>query len=293
MLKAAAIQFSSKGDCETNVDKALELADLAVDRGAKLLAFPELCTTRWFAYLMRQGNFELAETVPGPTTDRICRFAEEKDAVIVFPLFEKGGRGKYYNSAMVVDANGALLGVYRKNHVPNVTGWHEKFYFLPGDLGFPVFHTKIGRIGVQISWDVFFPEGSRILALKGAELVVVPTSSAHASQDRWERMIAGNAISNGMFFLRVNRVGREDKQSFYGKSFCMDPHGELLHRPAGSRDSVHLTEVDLDVVRDTRNEWAFFRDRREETYEGLGSRLKGADNLGLPTVNYSGKKNCE
>ena len=238
MLKVAALQFASREDRESNVRKALELSELAVERGAGLLAFPELCTSRWFPAKMRQGNFELAEAVPGPSTDTFCRFARQNDVVVVLPLFEKAGKGKYYNSAVVIDADGTLLGVYRKTHVPNVTGWHEKFYFLPGDLGFQVFDTRVGRIAVQLSWDVFFPEGSRILALKGAQVVVVPTSNAYSSHDRWERMFAGNAIANGMYFVRVNRVGREDKISFYGKSFCMNPHGELLHRPAGSRDSV-------------------------------------------------------
>ena len=288
MLKVAAIQFSNKGDGENNLGKAIELSNLAVERGAGLIAFPELCTTKWFPSKMRQGYFDLAETIPGPSTDRMCRFALENDVVAVLPVFEKGGKGRYYNSAAVIDANGALLGVYRKAHVPNVPGWNERFYFLPGDLGFPVFSTKVGRIGVQLSWDVFFPEGSRILALKGARMIVVPTSNAHASCNRWERMLAGNAISNGIFILRVNRVGKEDKQTFYGKSFCMDPHGELLQKAAGARDSVHLTAVDLGDVDSVRNEWAFFRDRREELYGGLRQRMDGADGLGLPTVGYSG-----
>ena len=153
MLKVAAIQFAGKGDWKNNLEKALELSRLAVERGAKLIAFPEICTTKWFPSMLRQGYFDLAETIPGPSTDRMCRFALENDVVVVLPVFEKGGKGKYYNSAAVIDANGALLGVYRKVHVPNVPGWNERFYFLPGDLGFPVFPTKVGRIGVQISWE--------------------------------------------------------------------------------------------------------------------------------------------
>jgi len=288
MIKVAAIQLASREDSTACLDKMMELADLAVERGAQLLAFPELSTTRWFPSRMRQGNFGLAETVPGEGTDRMCEFASANGVVIVYPVFEKAGRGEYYNSAVVVDADGRLAGVYRKMHIPNVMGWHERFYFLPGNKGFPVFETRVGPIGVQISWDVFFPEGSRILALKGAELIVVPTSNAHASHDRWERMIAGNALANGIFFLRVNRVGREEKQSFYGKSFCMDPHGELVHRPAGSRDSVHISGIDLSEVTKTREEWAFFRDRRENQYGELGKRLPAADKLGLPSGLYSG-----
>ncbi len=293
MIKVAGIQLASREDSEASQSKMVELADLAVERGAELLAFPELCTTKWFPNRMRQGNFDLAETIPGPGTELMCEFAADHGVVIVFPVFEKAGKGEYYNSAAVIDADGSLAGVYRKMHIPNVLGWHERFYFLPGNKGFPVFETRIGTIGVQISWDVFFPEGSRILALKGAELIVVPTSNAHASQDRWERMIAGNALANGIFFLRVNRVGREEKQAFYGKSFCMDPHGDLLHRPAGSRDSVHITAIDLDEVMRTREEWAFFKDRRENQYGGLVERLPMADKLGLPSGLYSGGKDVK
>jgi N-carbamoylputrescine amidase len=288
MVKVAGIQFTTRGDARTNLDKALELAALAAERGAGLVAFPELCTTKWFPARMKQGNFELAETIPGPSTDRVARFAAASGVVVVLPIFEKGGKGKYYNSAMVLDADGSLRGIYRKIHVPNVMGWHEKFYFLPGDLGFPVFETRIGTIGVQISWDVYFPEGSRILALKGAGLVVVPTANAHLSHDRWERMIAGNALANNLYFLRVNRVGREEKQTFYGRSFCINPHGELLHKSAGSRDSIHMTVIDPDEVYRTREEWAFFRDRREDQYGDIGNRLPAADSLGLPSGLYSG-----
>ncbi|MCJ7500489.1 acyltransferase [bacterium] len=291
MIKVAGIQLASREDSEATLGKMVELADLAVERGAELLAFPELCATKWFPSRMRQGNFELAETVPGPGTDRMCEFAASNGVVIVYPLFEKAGKGEYYNSAVVIDADGTMVGVYRKVHIPNVMGWHERFYFLPGNKGFPVFETRFGTIGVQISWDVFFPEGPRILALKGADLIIVPTSNAHASQERWEKMIAGNALANSTFFLRVNRVGREEKQSFYGKSFCMDPHGEMVHRPAGSRDSVHITAIDLDEVTRTREEWAFFRDRRESQYGELGERLPTADKLGLPSGLYSGGKN--
>ncbi|MGD8353885.1 MAG: nitrilase-related carbon-nitrogen hydrolase [Pseudomonadota bacterium] len=293
MVKVAGIQLASREDSEASLVKMFELADLAVERGAELLAFPELCATKWFPNRMRQGNFDLAENVPGPSTDRMCEFAGQNGVVIVFPVFEKAGKGQYYNSAAVIDADGSLAGVYRKMHIPNVMGWHERFYFLPGNNGFPVFKTRIGIIGVQISWDVYFPEGSRILALKGAELIIVPSSSAHASQERWEKMIAGNALANSVFFLRVNRVGREEKQVFYGKSFCMDPHGEMVHRPAGSRDSVHITAIDFNEVISTREEWAFFRDRRENQYGELGERLPAADKLGLPAGLYSGGKNVK
>lgn len=289
MVKVAGIQFSTRGDALSNLEKALELAALAAEKGAGLVAFPELSTTRWFPGRTKQGSFDLAETIPGPSTERMARFAADHGIVVVLPMFEGAGKGRYYNSAAVIDADGELLGVYRKVHIPNVMGWHEKFYFLPGDTGFPVFETRIGKLGIQISWDVYFPEGSRILALKGADLVVAPTSNAYHNHERWERMIAGNALANGVFFLRVNRVGREEKQSFYGKTFCMDPHGELVQKPAGSRDSVHISVIDLEEVRRTREEWAFFRDRREDQYGAIRERFPGADGLGLPSGLYSGR----
>ncbi len=289
MVKVAGVQFSTRGNAGSNLEKALELAALAAEKGAGLVAFPELCTTRWFPGRTKQASFELAETIPGPSTDRMASFAADHGLVVVLPVFERAGKGKFFNSAAVIDADGRLLGVYRKIHIPNVMGWHEKFYFLPGDLGFPVFETRVGRIAIQISWDVYFPEGSRILALKGAELVVVPTSNAFGNHERWEKMIAGNALANGIYFLRVNRVGREEKQAFYGKTFCMNPHGELVQKSAGLRDSVHLSAIDFDEVLRTREEWAFFRDRREDQYSAIKDRLPAADSLGLPSGLYSGR----
>lgn len=288
MTKVAAVQFSSRDAAEKNLDKGLELATLAVERGAELVAFPELCTTRWFPSRMKQASFGLAEEIPGPVVEKVSGFASQHRVVVLLPMFEKAGSGKYYNSAAVIDADGSLAGVYRKSHIPNINGWHEKFYFLPGNKGFPVFDTAAGRIGVQISWDIYFPEASRIQALAGAQLIVVPTANAYASHERWERMFAGNALANGLFFLRVNRVGREEKQTFYGRSFCMNPHGELEHRPAGSRDSIHMTDIDLGEIERARNEWAFFRDRREELYDDIGRSLPGAESLGLPAGHYSG-----
>jgi len=287
-MKLAAVQFSSRDEIQNNINKAVELATLAAERGAQLIAFPELCTTPWFPARMRQSNFSLAEPVPGPGTDTFSNFAVKHRAVIVLPMFEDAGDGKYYNSAVVIDADGSICGVYRKSHLPNVNGWHEKFYFLPGNSGFRVFDTQVGRIGVQISWDIYFPEGTRILALQGADIIISPAANAHASHDRWEKMYAGNALANGLFILRVNRVGREEKQVFYGKSFCMNPHGELVHKAAGSRDSVHLTAIEPEEVRKAREEWAFFRDRREELYLDIKKRLDGADALGLPSGLYSG-----
>jgi N-carbamoylputrescine amidase len=287
-FKAAAIQFAWRGDREATLAKALELADLAAEKGAKLVAFPELCTTPFFPARMAAAAFGLAEPVPGPSTDLFCGFAARKQVAVVLPLFERAGRGRFFNSAAVIDADGSLLGVTRKAHIPHLEGWNEKFYFLPGDAGFPVFTTRVGKVGVLLSWDAFFPEAARILALGGAELLVVPTANAFASQDRWEKVLAGSAIANAAFVLRVNRVGTEERQAFYGSSFCLNPHGEALHRPTGPREAVYLASVNPDEVERTRREWSFFRDRRDGEYGGLAARLPGADALGLPAVKYGG-----
>ncbi len=289
-LKLAAIQLAFRQDREKTLARALDLAELACDKGARLLAFPELATTPFFPSRMRTDAFDLAETIPGFTSDLFCEFASRRAVTVVLPLFERAGKGRFFNSVAVIDAGGAVAGVYRKAHVPHLDGWFEKFYFLPGDLGFPVFATRAARVGVLLSWDAFFPEAARALALGGAEVIIVPTSNAFASAERWERLLSGISIANSVFLLRVNRVGTEERQTFYGQSLCLNPHGELVHRPAGSREAVYLAPVDLSEVERTRQEWSFFRDRREDLYRELGQRLPGADALGLPAVPYGGSE---
>jgi N-carbamoylputrescine amidase len=165
------------------------------------------------------------------------------------------------------------LGKYRKNHIPQIPNYEEKFYFRPGDLGYPVFPTGFATLGIQICWDNFFPEGSRILALRGAELILAPTAtSTLAAIPKWEKMIASHAIANGIFVFRINRVGREGKIAFYGRSFCADPHGEFLCEPSGQGDGAIFADIDLGMVREARETWAFFRDRRPEIYGELAGK---------------------
>jgi len=203
--------------------------------------------------------------------------AREKGVAIVCPLFEAEGEKTFYNSAVVIDAGGTVLGCYRKVHVPQIPLWEEKYYFSPGNLGFPVFETQFAAIGIQICWDNFFPEGTRILALKGAQVIFSPTAAAFASQKRWETVISGHAISNGVYIFRVNRVGGEEKQDFYGRSFCVSPEGELLDQPTGMNESIALIDVDLKAIETVRKEWSFFRDRRTEAYEEIVQRKVPAD----------------
>ena len=272
MVKLAGIQISSGEEKERNIEKAVQFAQVAVERGAQLICFPELFITHWFPMGMDERHFSLAEKADGPSIRRMQELAKTYDVALICPLFETEGTGSFYNSTVIIDAGGEILGSYRKIHIPRIPLWEEKYYFSPGNLGFPVFRTKFATIGIQICWDNFFPEGSRILALKGAEIIFSPTAAAFASQKRWETVISGNAISNGIYVLRVNRVGSEAKQDFYGKSFCMSPDGELMDKPAGMKEGIALIDVDLKAIDQVRREWPFFKDRRPEAYEEI---LKG------------------
>ncbi len=273
MLKVAGIQMNCYGDKIKNLKKAQMLAEIAVDQGAKIICFQELFQTHWFPSDINPENFELAEEVPGLTTEAMQKVAQKSETVMVLPIFEKGPRGAHYNTAVIIEANGEILGKYRKIHVPQIPLWEEKAYFQPGDLGFPVFAARYGRIGVQICWDNFFPEGSRILALKGAQVIFSPTAAAFASQEKWERVICANGATNGCYIFRVNRVGNEPKQNFYGESFCASPEGELIAEPSGVHEGVVMAEIDLLEIERTRRVWTFWRDRRPEVYGELLSQI--------------------
>ncbi|HSR10693.1 MAG TPA: nitrilase-related carbon-nitrogen hydrolase [Thermodesulfobacteriota bacterium] len=269
VLKIAGIQMNCSPDREKNLEKAVYLAKLAIEGGARLICFQELFTTPWFPMDIHAGNFAFAEEVPGPTTLIMQDLARKAETVLVLPLFEKDPRGLFFNSAVVIDADGRILGTYRKIHLPQIPLWEETAYFRPGDLGFPVFETRYARVGVQICWDNFFPEGSRILALKGAQIVLAPTAAALQSHSKWEKVICANAAANGIYVLRVNRVGKEPRQSFYGKSFCADPEGELVDEPSGGHEGVVEVPIDLQEIDRTRRVWSFLRDRRPEEYREI------------------------
>ncbi|HMK75039.1 MAG TPA: nitrilase-related carbon-nitrogen hydrolase [Thermodesulfobacteriota bacterium] len=273
MIKLAGIQTSCSEEKERNIEKAVKFAQIATEKGANLICFQELFTTHWFPREMNKRYFSLAEKIDGPTITRMQRLAVENKVVLVCPIFEIE-EDSFYNSAIVIDANGEILGSYRKIHVPQIPLWEERYYFSSGNHGFPVFRTKFAPIGVQICWDNFFPEGSRILTLKGAKILFCPTAAAFASQRKWETVISSNAVTNGVYIFRVNRVGSEEKQDFYGRSFCISPEGELLDKPTGMKDSIALVEIDLKNIDKTRKEWPFFKDRRPETYQEICSDKK-------------------
>ncbi len=274
-MRLAGIQIACSEDKERNVEKAVAFARIAIEKGAQIVCFQELFNTHWFPKEMNPDHFARAETLEGPSIDKVRQLAAEHGVAFVCPLFEAGEGGRFYNSAAVIDAGGTLLGTYRKVHVPQIPLWEERYYFSPGNLGFPVFETRFGVIGVQICWDNFFPEGSRILSLKGAQIIFSPTAAAFASQKKWETVITGNAISNGVFILRVNRVGSEEKQDFYGMSFCVSPEGELQGPPAGMKEGIALVDIDLKKIQKIRKEWPFLKDRRPEVYGEVSINREG------------------
>ncbi len=269
MLRIAGIQMSCCRDKGKNIEKASRLAGIAADGGAKIICFQQLINTHWFPADIKSDNFKLAEGVPGRTTGLMQELAQRFQTVIILPIFEKDPEEGYFNTAVVIDADGEILGKYRKIHVPQIPLWEEKSYFQPGNLGFPVFSTRYGRLGVQICWDNFFPEGARILALKEAQIIFAPTAAAFDSQAKWEKVICANAATSGIYIFRVNRVGKESKQNFYGKSFCANPDGDLVDQPSGAQEGVVMVEIDLLEIESTRRIWSFWRDRRPETYQGL------------------------
>jgi N-carbamoylputrescine amidase len=267
-MKLAGIQIWCREEKERNLEKAVKFAQIAIENGAQLICFQELFSTHWFPREMSGKHFSLAEDMEGPTITEMRKVAKS-GAVLVCPIFERSREGTFYNSAVVIDAGGEILGSYRKVHVPQIPLWEEKYYFSPGNLGFPVFQTRFAVIGVQICWDNFFPEGSRILALKGAQIIFSPTAAAFASQKRWETVISGNAITSNVFIFRVNRVGSEERQDFYGRSFCVSPEGVLLDQPTGIKEGIALIEVDLKDVSKMRKDWPFFKDRRPDVYKEI------------------------
>ncbi len=270
LLTVAGIQMACGPDRDANFAKALDLARIAVDRGAKIVCFAECFAWPWFPRKAADEHRRLAVPIPGPYTEALQILAEDTGAVLVAPIFETADDSARYNTTVVVDANGHLLGIYRKNHVPDLPGYQERFYFQPGNLGFPVFKTRYAVIGVQTCWDVFFPEGPRVLGLKGAQILFCPTAcSSPASAVKWERAIAGHAVYNSVYAFRVNRIGTEGTMTFYGKSFCVDPNGDYVTEPAGAIEGVVLADLDLNRIALTRDDWTFFQDRRAGIYGEL------------------------
>ena len=266
-MRIAGIQIHPGHDVERNISRAAEMVVVAAEKGATVIGFPELCLTPWFPRHEQEAHRSLARPLTDSAISTFTTLSLKHQAVIVLPFFETHD-GAYYNSAAVCDC-GKLLGVYRKVHLPNIPFYREQFYFRPGDDNFPVFETSRGRIGVQICWDNLFPEGTRILALKGADIVFAPTAASQDGQTHWERAISANAFANHLFVFRVNRVGHDDGITFYGRSFCADPWGETVSELAGSREAIVLADIDLKERAAADETWGFLRHRRPQQYGDL------------------------
>jgi beta-ureidopropionase len=260
---------------DANVEKHLELIDQAGREGVQILCMQEIFTGPYFCAEQNPRWYDAVERIPdGPTTRLMQERAKKHRMAIVVPLYEEEAPGVYYNTAAVIDADGSYLGKYRKNHIPQVApGFWEKYYFKPGNLGYPVFQTKFAKVGVYICYDRHFPEGARELGLNGAEIVFNPSATvAGLSEYLWKLEQPAHAVANAYFVGAINRVGREQPWNigeFYGQSYFCDPRGKILAEARRDRDELVIADVDLDVIREVRNVWQFYRDRRPETYGGL------------------------
>ena len=281
------IQAKADSNPATNLQATLAKVEQAAANGANIVCTQELFATEYFCQSEHHDNFRLAETIPGDTTEAFQRLAKRCGIVIIVSLFEKRSAGVYHNSAAVIDADGSLLGIYRKMHIPDDPLYNEKFYFTPGDLGFRAWDTRFGKIGVLICWDQWYPEAARLTAMQGAELLFYPTAIGwHPSEkekygelqrDAWQTIQRSHAVANGCFVASVNRVGHEtpvggDGIEFWGGSFVAGTSGEILSQ-AGLDESVLLLEVDLGKVDVVRTHWPFLRDRRIDAYGGITKRL--------------------
>jgi N-carbamoylputrescine amidase len=273
-LRAALFQAEWTGDHDSMIEKHVDAARRAAEEGARVCCFQEIFATPYFCQVQEEKHFHSAEPVPdGPTVQRMVQVARDTGLVLIAPVFEKEDEGFFYNTAAVIDADGTYLGKYRKTHIPNLPGFWEKYYFRPGNLGYPVFDTAVGRIGVYICYDRHFPEGWRALALNGARIVFNPSATSRGlSNHLWRLEQPAAAVANGYFVGAINRVGREPygDNDFYGSSYFADPRGQLVGE-AGSdtADDLVVRDLDLDLIEDVRTTWAFFRDRRPDAYGEL------------------------
>jgi len=281
------LQSACSAEPSQNLSKTLAAAERAAASGAQIICTQELFRSQYFCQSEDHKNFELAETIPGPTTEAFQKLAKDKAVVIVASIFERRAAGLYHNTAAIIDADGSLLGLYRKMHIPDDPLYYEKFYFTPGDLGFRAWRTRHGRIGVLVCWDQWYPEAARLTALQGAEILFYPTAigwhpSEKAEQgqkqhEAWETVQRGHAIANGCYVAVPNRVGREklvgDGIEFWGQSFVAGTSGEILARASVDKDETLIMSVDLSQVDTTRTHWPFLRDRRIDAYGGITQRL--------------------
>jgi N-carbamoylputrescine amidase len=283
------IQMALGSDPQKNLRKAVSKIEQAADRGAQIVCLPELFMSPYFCQTEDAALFDLAEPVPGPTSQALSKIAKKLNVVLVAPLFERRAAGIYHNSAAIIDSDGKMAGLYRKMHIPDDPSYYEKFYFTPGDLGFQTFDTRVGRISTLICWDQWYPEGARISALQGASILFYPTAigwhpsekkqHGAAQRDAWQTVQRGHAIANGIYVAAVNRIGLEkpEKSSagieFWGSSFIADPQGVILAEAPIDKEAILIAEIDLKHLEDIRRNWPFLRDRRIDAYGGITERF--------------------
>jgi N-carbamoylputrescine amidase len=288
-VQIGMVQMSCSKDVATNIDKAIREIRMAASKGAQIICLQELFTSLYFCDVEDYDNFQLAESIPGPTTNTMCDLAKELSVVIIASLFEKRAEGLYHNTTAVIDADGTYLGKYRKMHIPDDPAFYEKFYFTPGDLGYKVFQTKFAKIGVLICWDQWYPEAARITSLMGAEILFYPTAIGWAtSQDEetnqdqynaWQTIQRSHAVANGVPVVSVNRVGFEQDgaMKFWGGSFVSNAQGKLLYLASHENEETTVTKLDLKESNYFRMHWPFLRDRRIDSYEPITKRFIDED----------------
>lgn len=284
MPKLALLQSRGFPSKEEALEHHVGLIREAAARGAEIVVTQELFLTEYFCRVEDPALFDLAEKIPGPTTEVLGTLAGELGIVLVASLFEDRGPGLYHNTAVVFDADGTLLGKYRKAHIPQDPGFEEKFYFTPGDSGYPVWKTRFGALGVLVCWDQWYPEAARLAALGGAEILIYPTAIGWLPEEKdelgeaqhtaWETVQRGHAVANGCFVAAVNRVGTEGETEFWGQSFVANPYGQVVARGSEGTEEILVVDCALREVEDFRRIWPFFRDRRIETYGGLTERWR-------------------
>jgi N-carbamoylputrescine amidase len=282
-FRVGLVQMSMSADPAANLEKAAARVEEAAKKGAQVVCLPELYRSHYFCQREDAALFDLAEPVPGPSTERLAAVARKAGVAVVVPIFEKRAPGLYHNSAVFLDG-GAQVGLYRKMHIPDDPAFYEKFYFTPGDLGFQAVDTGAGRIGALICWDQWYPEAARLTALKGASVIFYPTAigwhphekAQHGAvqRDAWKTVQRGHAIANGVYVAAVNRVGHEGQPGleFWGTSFLCDPFGVVIAEASTDKEEILIGEIDLARIEEVRRNWPFLRDRRIDAYAGLEKR---------------------
>ncbi|HQZ40241.1 MAG TPA: carbon-nitrogen hydrolase [Vicinamibacterales bacterium] len=294
-VRVGITQMPCTADLVANLDRQVALARRAMKQGARIVCTQELFRSQYFCQVEDHRFFDLAETIPGPSTEALSALARQHGAVVVASLFEKRAAGLYHNTAVVIEADGTIMGIYRKMHIPDDPLYYEKFYFTPGDTGFRAWPTSQGTIGVLICWDQWFPEGARLTALQGAEILFYPTAIGwhpkertkygKAQHDSWELIQRSHAVANGCYVCAANRIGHErildargkpvsrDGIQFWGQSFVASPDGQIVKRAPVERESVMVVDCDLSKVEYSRTHWPFLRDRRIDAYGDLTRRF--------------------